>query len=149
MSELTKANQLLAQLYDIEDYETLNISEELNTDRLLKAKEYFLQNLYYWGEQRSELKGMMIRAETQYQFARANEKVKAMNGGSSGTKAAAESESSISFVNAKNEYADICGRYEEAKSNHEYCSKRIDAIQQHISVIQKELSKNQFIDGGK
>lgn len=148
MTELTQANRLLAQLYQIEDYESLDVSSELDVHRLLKAKDYFLQNMYFWGERRADYKSSMIRAEAQYQFARADEKVKSMEKGSSGTKAAAEAESSINFIKAKNNYADICGRFEEAKVNYEYCAKRVDAIQQHISVLTKEKSTKQFIEGG-
>ena len=145
--ELHQANTLMAKLYEIEEYESMNVSNELDIERLIKAKEFFIQNMNYWGQKKAELKSAVIRAEAQYQFTRADEKVKFMDSGSNATKAEAEASSSINFMNAKNHYADVSGKFEEAKANHDLCNKRIDAIQQHISVLQKEVNRKQFIDG--
>ena len=147
MNELSTANQLMAQLYNIESYESLDVSKELDIHKLLKAKEYFTQNMALFGQLKADYKTQVIRAEANYQFTRASEKVKFMEMGDSATKAEAKANCSQSFMDAKNDYADISGKHEEAKANHELCSKRIDAIQQHISVLQKELDKNQFIKG--
>jgi hypothetical protein len=123
----------------------MEISSELNINRLLKAKEYFLQNMFNYGSLVSIYKGQVARSELNYQVARASAKVDAMKDGHNATKAQAMSEASPEFISAKTEYANMIEKHEEFKKLHEYCAKRIDAIQQHISLISKEEQFNKHI----
>lgn len=147
--ELQQVSKRMGQLYNIEAYETLDFSAELNAETLLKAKEYLLGKLYEYGTLMSELTKDVEMAHTYYKMKHSEavlkyceEKVdgKFITMGKAEYKANCDPE----YIAAKENWAEILGEKERAKAMYYMVSDRIQAITQHISILKQEFNFNQF-----
>lgn len=144
-SQENKANQMLAKLYNIEEYEKLEISKELDIPKLLKAKEYFQQQMIYYAELAGRKKEESIVTELRYQQARAYAKIKFMEKGDSATKAETLATTDLVFSTEKEKHAKVCGELDYSKYMFKVCQERVNACQQHISILSKEEQFNKFL----
>lgn len=148
--ELQKANQYMATLFNIEEYENLDFSKELNIEKLLKAKEYYLQKMIEYGTRLSEFEREVELAHTRYKlkFAEAvdrfcntkDENGKNLSMGRAEYKATIDAQ----YIEAKDEYAELVGEKEYYKHNYYAIRERLSSIQQAISILRKEEDFTQF-----
>jgi len=150
--ELKQASEYLSSLYKIEEYDTLDISAELNVEKLLKAKEYFIGKMQEYGYLLGQLETEVELAHTYYKVKYADacvrwESQKSEKTGKYYTTTAAEKKADIDtdYVAAKDNYAKLKGEYTYIKSTYYWIQERISACQQHISILRKEENFDQFV----
>lgn len=140
----------MATLYNIEEYDNLDYSSELNIEKLLKAKEYFLQKMIEYGTRLSELEKDVELAHTYYKmkFAEAVDRfcaTKDENGKNlSMGRAEYKATTDLEYIRAKDEYAELVGKKEYYKHNYFAIRERVGSIQQTISILRKEEDFTQF-----
>lgn len=151
-TEIKKASEYLSSLYQIEEYDTLDISAELNVEKLLKAKEYFIGKMQEYGYLLGQLETEVELAHTYYKVKYADacvqwESKKSDKTGKYYTTTAAEKLADIDrdYIAAKDRYAKLKGEYTYIKSTYYWIQERISACQQHISILRKEENFDQFV----
>lgn len=149
--ELENANSYLSKLYNIEEYDNLDISSELNVEKLLKAKEYFTGKMYEYGTMLADLEREIELAHTYYKLKHAEAFDKWCNekdeNGKSYSAARAEKKSDMdrNYIAAKDRWAELKGNYTYVKSTYYNIQERIDACKQHIAILRKENDFEQFV----
>lgn len=146
MNTLRMLDKRMGQLLEIEHYDSLNFSKELNIETLEKAREYILQQMNYWKECRAAFKEGVIMAETLYRKSRAEAEIAHMeNDKYSAVKAKLYAETNQQYINDKQVYAEQVGRYEEAKCTFELLQDRNRQLMQLIAGLREEEKFNRFL----
>ena len=137
----------MSHLLQVEHYDTMNFAVETNIETLFKAMGYLNGNLHHWQSKEVAYKVGMDMAELNYRFVRESKKVEMMNKPLSFSSARALSEASITkeYMQARQEYIEQLGGFEEAKNACYYINARVKEIQQIISHLKKEYEMNKFI----
>lgn len=150
--ELQKANRYMSQLYNIEEYDNLDFSSELNAEKLLKAKIYFIGKMEEYGNLLAEAKRDVEMKHLFYKmkFAEAKDKwcnTKDENTGKYYTSTRAEDKATFDneYILAKENYAKAVGDEAYYNANYYNIKEKIHALSQHIGILRSEAETNQFI----
>jgi len=146
MNILNKLDKRMGELLEIEHYDSLNFSKELNIETLEKAREYILQQMNYWKECRAAFKQGVIMSETLYRKSRAEAEIKNMEENKfSAVKAKLYAETDNQYLSDKQTYAEQVGSYEEAKCTFELLQDRNRQLMQLIAGLREEEKFNRFL----
>lgn len=149
--ELQQVSKRMSQLYNIEAYDTLDFSSELNAETLMKAKEYFLRKQEYYGHELDQVTKEVEIAHTWYKMKYSeavlmicDEIDPATNKKYTMGKAEHKANLDVEYIQAKEEWAELLGKKERVKAMYYMIGDRIQAISQHISILKQEFNFNQF-----
>jgi hypothetical protein len=150
-AEVAKASSRMGQLINIEHYETLDYAKELNVETLIKAKEFFISQLAWFGTRLSELEQQLEYLHTFYKMKYSEAVIKYCaqideDTGKRFTMGKAEHKATfdVEYISAKEQYADCVGDKELCKNTYYVLKERISAISQQISILRKENDFTQF-----
>lgn len=148
-----KALTYLNKLMKIEEYNSLDFSSELDVEKLLKARQYFVTQFAYYGEKRKNAMLLMKIKETLIEFIHAEKSLEARavlnprtNKNYTETDSKNYARTTEEYKKAKEEYFEALGEYETYKGLVEYAKMQVDSINQYASFLKQEKQDSKFLN---
>ena len=142
----------LCSLMKVEEYENFNYTNEVDLDRLFKAKQFFIGQMTFIGQEKTKAQGREKTTEALYEYALALETTKLRKDlKNNGQKALTETDAKNAAkcdeecVRLKNDYIAAYEKKESLVTEYNILKTQVDAISQYIAYLRDEKQRDNFV----